>query len=281
MSSNTLTPAIIWAAGQAAKVAIRRSTNPRVGAPIEDVIERGTRYLLKQVGAGGLAAHSEGAAEMGPVSREAAAAYWQAVAQRDWGVYVVVGQMGSGKSAVCAMLAQIIEQYQGKPSLWLGPDQRVLDTLALSAESLSRDDLVERMESGAIHGTTVVIEDAMRHFSAWTAHTPATQALHEFLAVGCRKQGNVCILNTQSAAIVAKHVLPTAVYCKRPHMAAADEERGGQLARSKRAERAFDLLGSEAEEKRYVWVEDPMQRFRGLVIVPLVPRWSEAFSRAT
>ena len=264
-----------WLAGQAGKVLVRKLTGPRVGAPLEKIIDYATERAGMSTKAG-----KDGEYNYRPLTDEESKAYWEALARRDYGVYLVVGEIGSGKSAVCALIAQLAQDYKEKPSIWRGPSQAALDTLKLDARAVSRETLVELMGEGGLYNTCVVIEDGTRDFDAWSSGTGDAAVFREFMAVRCRKQGNILCVNTQSAAILLKHVLPTAIMAKRPHMAARDEERGGQYKRSQRAERAFNLLRNPKEEVKHVWVEDPAARMQRLVPVPLIPTWSDTFSKA-
>jgi len=290
MSSNTLTPAIIWAAGQAAKVAIRRSTNPRVGAPIEDVIERGTRYLLKQAGAGAFGGDgAQAKSGVRIVTPEEASDFWERqvpARAREGSIELIVGSQRTGKTALASRLCELW-QRQGKPSLWLAIDppgvQVGLNRLAgCRAKAINRQQLMELVRGRMLRDTVVVIDDAAAHFNQFSSQTEDTQDLQAFLAVEVTKGHNHLLLLTQETGLVGRHVMqPSVVWVKPPLANYADFERGGMRHVCHRAVRGYQLIPHE-EWRQWVYVEEfgAIGCFSGMVPVVPATGWSQTLSEA-
>lgn len=157
---------------------------------------------------------------------------WPEFVKRDSGVFIILGQKGSGKTSLMLRLAEDID----RPTFCLGIDG---DLLPDWIEEIKPDE-VDRLTND----TCLIIDDASLVYGTGDYHSKAALMLAELINVLARQQHKIVILNSHRSAILQRQLVePDVLFLKPASLMFEDNEREGMTKRFQRAqEELFDHI---------------------------------------
>lgn len=211
--------------------------------------------------------------------------FWQALAQRDWGLYAIVGRPNTGKSVLSLALASFINEHHAAPAAVIGIEQWKLAALHFPAREWDgQDESTLLREIGSIETTPgpkiLIIDDASLWFGIDSYSRPSAAALRNLINVRRHHQLTL-ILNCQESAGLHKHLMkPDVLFLKPMSLLYQDVERATIRRVQGEAMRFFSQV-SPLEWKRWAYVVSDDPPFRGAVRYGRPPGWKDEFSTST
>jgi DNA replication protein DnaC len=211
--------------------------------------------------------------------------FWKTLAEREWGLYAVVGRPGTGKTTLSLTLASFINDHHRAPAYVIGIEQWKLDYLAFPAQEWTDTDEEKLLEKIASLERTpgpkiLVIDDASLWFGIDSYSRPSAHALRNLINVRRHHQLTL-ILNCQESAGLHKHLMkPDVLFLKPMSMLYQDIERPFIKRMQEEAMAYFSQMPShEWKEWAFAASDDPP--FRGVVRYGKPPGWEDHFSTST
>ena len=227
---------------------------PRTGSPIFDGLARmGLSTLIKS---------TRGADEDNPEGMSPEEFIDRCVRQQ-FGLYVVAGPRGSGKTSYSVWLAQ----KMGRP------------TYAINMPvTMSWIHQLEASQLGNISpGSTVILDDSGMVVSSRDYNTKVAEALRELVQLA-RHEEITLIANTAVTSLVNRYLLDCdAIFFKRPSEITATIERKGLEPLLRDVRKAFDVIPLD-QEKGYIYAISGTWRYKGLIWYPLPDGYTASIS---
>ncbi|MFH1486573.1 MAG: hypothetical protein ABIH46_10920 [Chloroflexota bacterium] len=219
------------------------------------------------------AVNGEGAVVSDPVEA-AKTEFLEKLRRRDFGLLLIMGRRGSGKTALSLRLVEFIGKRR---NFAIGIPRKKLPA---HIEALDDELTLENLDSSVPNGSVVVIDDAGLFYGAGSYRTANTKALQKLLDI-CRHREVILIVNVQRAASLDRRLCdPDIVFLKPPSLMYMRSEDEALKRFMKPAEEAFAALAEKSSIeawKSHVYVVS--DDFEGMIEYELPQHWSEALTK--
>lgn len=187
----------------------------------------------------------------------------QRLTRQQYGLYLVAGPRGSGKTAFSVWLAQ----KMGRPTY------AVNMPVTMPWIHQLKPDQIASIPAGSV----VILDDSGMVVSSRDYNTKVADALRELVQLA-RHEEITLIANTGVTALVNRYLLDCdALFLKRPSEVTAVIERRGLERLLKEVRDAFNVIPLE-QEKSYMYAISGTWRFKGILWYPLPEGFSSSIS---
>lgn len=227
---------------------------PRTGSPMLDgLVRMGASLAIKSM---------HGADENNPDGLSPDE-FIQKLTRQQFGLYLIAGPRGSGKTAMSIWLAQ----KMGRPTYALNMPVTMPWIRQLKPDQL------ESIPPGSV----VILDDSGMVVSSRDYNTKVADALRELVQLA-RHEEITLIANTGVTALVNRYLLDCdALFLKRPSEMTAIIERRGLERLLREVRDAFTAIPLE-QEKSYIYAISGTWRFKGMIYYPLPEGYTSAIS---